>query len=67
MRRCSEASGVNTFCGFGGDFVSFAPAAPANINPSEEAAKPSRLRREGSNFRIELWRHISHMRIPFRC
>ena len=43
----SEASGDSTFCGFGGAFVSLAPAAFANNSPIVEAATPSTLRREG--------------------
>src|ERR1700733_3777614 len=59
MRRSSEAAGVITFCGFGGVFISFAPAALASSNPMVEAAAPSTPRREGS--KADFLRHMSHI------
>jgi len=40
---------VSGQCGFGGAFISLAPAAFATNSPIVEAAMRSTLRREGSN------------------
>src|SRR5450432_753212 len=62
MRRSSDASGDNTFCGFGGALASLVPSlALVAVNDNSEAATRNRLRREGLNRSNGFSRHLSHI------